>query len=43
MNNIPVLLDQEQTASLKQYIFEITKESISEAKKVAGLDKPFLK
>lgn len=38
-----VTLSDEQTESLKRYIFEVTKESIKEAKKVAGLDKPFLK
>lgn len=43
MSNIQVTLSDEQSASLKQYIFSITKDSIEEAKRVAGLDKPFLK
>jgi len=43
MNNIQVTLSDEQSASLKQHIFNITKDSIEEAKRVAGLDKPFLK
>lgn len=43
MDNIQVMLTDEQSASLKQHIFNITKESIEEAKRVAGLDKPFLK
>ncbi|MDT2638652.1 DNA-binding protein [Enterococcus dongliensis] len=43
MNGLQVMLSDEQAASLKQYVFELTKESIAEAKKVAGLDKPFLK
>lgn len=43
MSNIQVMLSDEQSASLKQHIFNITKDSIEEAKRVAGLDKPFLK
>ncbi|UJF15010.1 DNA-binding protein [Jeotgalibaca sp. MA1X17-3] len=43
MNNLQVTLNEEQTADLKRYIFELTKESIEQAKKNAGLDKPFLK
>lgn len=43
MSNIQVTLSDEQSASLKQHIFNITKDSIEEAKRVAGLDKPFLK
>ncbi len=43
MENLQVFLSKEQSESLKQYVFEIAKESIAEAKKVAGLDKPFLK
>lgn len=43
MQNIQVTLSDEQSAELKQYIFSITKDSIEEAKRVAGLDKPFLK
>lgn len=43
MSNIQVTLSDEQSASLKQFIFNITKDSIEEAKRVAGLDKPFLK
>lgn len=43
MTNIQVTLSDEQSASLKQHIFNITKDSIEEAKRVAGLDKPFLK
>lgn len=43
MNGFQVMLTEEQSASLKQYIFELTKDSIEEAKRVAGLDKPFLK
>lgn len=43
MKNIQVTLSDEQSASLKQYIFSLTKDSIEEAKRVAGLDKPFLK
>ncbi|MGO2267072.1 MAG: hypothetical protein ACTH54_09530 [Vagococcus salmoninarum] len=38
-----VLLTEEQAASLKQYVFEITKNGIDEARKSANLDKPFLK
>lgn len=38
-----VSLSEEQTVSLKRYIFEITKETIEEVRKSAGLDKPFLK
>lgn len=43
MNGLQVVLSEEQAASLKKYVFELTKESIAEAKRVAGLDKPFLK
>ncbi|AIM25779.1 hypothetical protein QQG09_09475 [Melissococcus plutonius] len=43
MNNIQVMLTDEQSASLKEYIFNITKESIKEARQDSGLDKPFLK
>lgn len=43
MTNIQVTLSDEQSASLKQHIFNITKDSIEEAKRVAGIDKPFLK
>jgi DNA-binding transcriptional regulator YiaG len=43
MSNVQVMLTDEQSASLKQYVFELAKESIAEAKRVAGLDKPFLK
>lgn len=43
MTNIQVTLSDEQSASLKEFIYSITKESIEEAKRVAGLDKPFLK
>lgn len=43
MNGLQVMLTEEQSSSLKQYVFELTKESIAEAKKVAGLDRPFLK
>lgn len=38
-----VYLSEEQSNELKRYIFDITKQSIEEAKKNAGLDKPFLK
>jgi len=38
-----VLLNEGQTAELKRYIFEITRESIELAQKNAGLSKPFLK
>lgn len=37
-----VYLSEEQSNELKSYIFDITKESIEEAKKLAGLDRPFL-
>ncbi|MFV0560731.1 MAG: hypothetical protein ACK5NA_08445 [Enterococcus sp.] len=43
MNNFQVMLSDEQSASLKQYIFEITKEAMAEAKNVANIDKDFLK
>lgn len=43
MNQLQVFLSEEQTESLKRYIFEVTKESIAEAKRVAGLDRPILK
>lgn len=43
MDNIQVMLTSEQSASLKEYIYNITKESIEEVKREAGLDKPFLK
>lgn len=38
-----VSLSEEQTVSLKRYIFTITQEAVEEARKSAGLDKPFLK
>lgn len=38
-----VILNEEQTNSLKQYIYQITQEGIEEARRSAGLDKPFLK
>lgn len=38
-----VTLNEEQSNSLKQYIYQITQEGIEEARKTAGLDKPFLK
>lgn len=43
MNNIQVMLSEEQSAELKKYIFQITMESIEQAQRNAGLDKPFLK
>lgn len=43
MNNLQVMLNEEQSNSLKQYIFQITQESIEEARRAAGMDKPFLK
>lgn len=43
MNNIQVMLSEEQTESLKMFVFDLTKEAISEAKHMAGMDKPFLK
>lgn len=38
-----VTLNEEQSNSLKQYIYQITQEGIEEARRNAGLDKPFLK
>lgn len=38
-----VQLNEEQSNSLKQYIYQITQEGIEEARRSAGLDKPFLK
>lgn len=38
-----VMLNENQTAELKKYIFELTRESIELAQKNAGLSKPFLK
>lgn len=38
-----VMLNEQQTQDLKNYIFTITNESIEEAKKNAGLNTPFLK
>lgn len=38
-----VYLSEEQSIELKKYIFELTRESIEQAQKNAGLDKPFLK
>lgn len=43
MNSMEVMLNEVQTAELKKYIFELTRESIELAQKNAGLDKPFLK
>lgn len=43
MNNLKVMLSDEQGKALKQYIFQLTQESIEEARRSAGLDKPFLK
>lgn len=43
MNNVQVFLSEEQSSELKSFIYGITKESIEEARKSAGLDKPFLK
>lgn len=43
MSNVQVLLSEEQSTELKKYIFELTRESIEQAQKNAGLDKPFLK
>ncbi|HJA90181.1 MAG TPA: helix-turn-helix domain-containing protein [Candidatus Jeotgalibaca merdavium] len=38
-----VVLSQEQSNQLKQYVFEITREGIEEARNSAKLDKPFLR
>lgn len=38
-----VQLNEEQTNSLKQYIYQITQEGIEEARRNAGMDKVFLK
>jgi len=43
MSSIQVSLSDEQTESLKDYIFTITKESIEQAQNNAKLDKKFLK
>lgn len=43
MSSIQVTLSDEQTESLKDYIFTITKESIEQAQSNAKLDKRFLK
>ena len=43
MNGFQVMLSDEQAASLKEYVFEITKEAMAEAKNVANVDKDFLK
>lgn len=38
-----VFLSEEQTNALRSYIYEITKESIEEAKRNVGLDQDILK
>lgn len=43
MQSIQVFLSEEQSSELKSFIYGITKESIEEARKSVGLDKPFLK
>lgn len=43
MEKIGVILDQEQTKNLKNYVFEITKEAIDQARLDTGLETPFLK
>lgn len=43
MNKLSVLLTDEQSAELQKYIFDIAKEGISQARKSAGLDRPFLR
>ncbi|MGX7058372.1 DNA-binding protein [Vagococcus humatus] len=43
MQGLQVFLSEEQSKDLQKYVFELTKESIEEAKKMAGLDRPFLK
>ncbi|ANZ98551.1 hypothetical protein BFR40_07250 [Brochothrix thermosphacta] len=37
------MLNEEQTSHLKQYIYSIATISIDEARRHAGIDKPFLK
>jgi hypothetical protein len=43
MNNIQVMLSDEQSASLKEFIYTITRESIEEAQRVVKSDREFLK
>ncbi|WP_081313986.1 hypothetical protein [Brochothrix thermosphacta] len=38
-----VMLNEEQTAHLKQYIYTVATSGIEEARRHTGLDKPFLK
>ncbi|EMJ7923649.1 TPA: hypothetical protein ACGVYF_001342 [Enterococcus faecium] len=40
---ITVMLDKQQTNQLKNYVFEMTKEAIDQARIDAGLERPFLK
>ena len=43
MTNIQVTLSDEQSASLKEFIYSITRESIEEARKATKSDRKFLK
>ena len=40
---ITVMLDKQQTNQLKNYVFEMTKEAIDQARIDTGLERPFLK
>lgn len=40
---ITVMLDKQQTNQLKNYVFEMTKEAIDQARIDIGLERPFLK
>ncbi|PHK55369.1 hypothetical protein CR199_07640, partial [Enterococcus faecium] len=40
---ITVMLDKQQTNQLKNYVFEMTKEAIDQARIDTGLERPLLK
>ncbi|TYQ99142.1 hypothetical protein [Enterococcus faecium] len=40
---ITIMLDKQQTNQLKNYVFEMTKEAIDQARIDTGLERPFLK